>query len=202
MQIENVPEYAEKLKAFFGQGVRIAVLHGRMPPKEKNAVMESFKRHEADILVSTTVVEVGVDVPNATVIMIEDAERFGLSTLHQIRGRVGRGDAQSYCIFVDTSPSVREKGQDMVKSENERLQLLVRTVDGFEIAEEDRKMRGPGDFFGIRQSGDMDFRIADIYGDADMLTKAASFVKGIKRERFTEIAGGLSVGNKGLALQL
>ena len=202
MQIENVPEYAEKLKAFFGQGVRIAVLHGRMPPKEKNAVMESFKRHEADILVSTTVVEVGVDVPNATVIMIEDAERFGLSTLHQIRGRVGRGDAQSYCIFVDTSPSAREKGQDMVKSENERLQLLVRTVDGFEIAEEDLKMRGPGDFFGIRQSGDMDFRIADIYGDADMLTKAASFVKGIKRERFTEIAGGLSVGNKGLALQL
>ena len=135
-----------------------------MKPAQKNAVMEAFAAGEIDLLVSTTVVEVGVNVPNATVMMIENAERFGLAQLHQLRGRVGRGDAQSYCIMVDHAKS---------KASTKRLDILNRSNDGFFIASEDLKLRGPGDFFGIRQSGDFAFHIADIYQDADLLKEAS-----------------------------
>ena len=167
MSCENVTDYAEKLKSVFGGSLRIGVLNGRMKGREKSEVMDRFKNHELDLLVSTTVIEVGVDVPNATVMMIENAERFGLASLHQIRGRVGRGDAQGYCIFIDTSGN---------SGENERLNILKNSNDGFKIADEDLSLRGPGDLFGIRQSGEMDFRVADIYNDADMLRLASRFV--------------------------
>jgi ATP-dependent DNA helicase RecG len=138
-----------------------------MKNDKKNQVMEEFAQNKIQVLVSTTVVEVGVNVPNATVMMIENAERFGLAQLHQLRGRVGRGDAQSYCIMVNTSP----------KPENQkRLEILNRSNDGFLIASEDLKLRGPGDFFGIRQSGEMMFELADIYQDASVMQNAAEAV--------------------------
>lgn len=161
--LENVVEYSEGLKSEFDSNVRIAYLHGKMKPKLKNEVMERFAKGDIDILVSTTVIEVGVNVPNATVMMVENAERFGLATLHQIRGRVGRGDKQSYCIFMQTSKNRK----------NERLEILNRTNDGFEIANEDLKLRGPGDSMGLEQSGAFQFAFADIYNDADMLKLAA-----------------------------
>ncbi len=162
--LESVEEYSEKLKKIIPADVKIGMLHGKMPAAEKNSIMESFKNNEIDILISTTVIEVGVDVPNATVIMIENADRFGLSQLHQLRGRVGRGTAQSYCIFVNTSDS---------ETAQKRLDILNRSNDGFYIAEEDLKLRGPGDLFGIRQSGVLNFRIADIYRDKDILMLAS-----------------------------
>ena len=165
---ENVIEYAEALNSVWGDEVRTGILHGRMKNSDKNAVMRAFADGSIDVLVSTTVVEVGVDVPNATVMMIENAEHFGLSQLHQLRGRIGRGDKQSYCIFVDTSGK---------KETSKRLEVLKKTNDGFEIASEDLKLRGPGDVFGIRQSGEMGFKVADIYTDAAILKKAAEYVK-------------------------
>ena len=149
-----------------------------MKGREKTDVMERFKNHDIDLLVSTTVIEVGVDVPNATVMMIENAERFGLASLHQIRGRVGRGDAQGYCIFIDTSGK---------SGENERLKILKNSNDGFKIADEDLSLRGPGDLFGIRQSGDMDFRVADIYNDADMLRLASAFADKADEETLSKL---------------
>lgn len=136
---------------------------GRMRPEEKNAVMEGFSAGNTDILVSTTVIEVGINVPNATVILIENAERFGLSQLHQLRGRVGRGQEQSYCIFLYSG---REKP--------ERLAVLEKNSNGFSIAEQDLKTRGPGDLFGVRQSGLPQFTLADLYEDADILKEAAA----------------------------
>ena len=141
--------------------------------------MEEFLQNKIQILVSTTVVEVGVDVPNATVMMIENAERFGLAQLHQLRGRVGRGKEQSYCIMIDGSGN---------KKKNKRLDILNRTNDGFEIAGQDLKLRGPGDFFGIRQSGDFAFRIADIYQDADLL-KAAAYESGLLLQQEDRLEG-------------
>ena len=132
--------------------------------------MEAFAANEIQVLVSTTVVEVGVNVPNATVMMIEDAQRFGLAQLHQLRGRVGRGEAQSYCIMINTSDA---------KGSSKRLDVLNRTNDGFQIASEDLKLRGPGDFFGIRQSGDIEFQLADIYQDAGVLQQASKEVQKI-----------------------
>ena len=167
---QNVTEYADMLREQLPGSVRIGVLHGRMKPKDKDRVMEEFSTHLTDVLVTTTVVEVGVDVPNATVMMIEDAQCFGLAQLHQLRGRVGRGEAQSYCIFVDTSA---QAGQGQV---SERLSVMKESNDGFHIAEEDLRLRGPGELFGLRQSGALAFRIADIYRDADLLTRAASYV--------------------------
>ena len=164
MEGENVIDYAKKLRDIFPENVHIEYLHGKMKPVEKNAIMDRFADGDIQILVSTTVVEVGVNVPNATVMMVENAECFGLAGLHQLRGRVGRGQYQSYCIFVSTTKS---------KKSLERLQILAKSNDGFYIASEDLKSRGPGDIFGIRQSGDLGFQVADIYTDAPLL-KAAS----------------------------
>ena len=135
--------------------------------KEKNKIMEEFAAGNIQVLVSTTVIEVGVNVPNATVMMIENAERFGLAQLHQLRGRVGRGDKQSYCIMVNASGN---------KEKNRRLEVLNKSNDGFYIASEDLKLRGPGDLFGIRQSGDLEFQLADIYTDAVTLKKVSEDV--------------------------
>ena len=144
MEAENVLGYSEMLSEIMGDTVRVGCLHGRMKQQEKDEVMEAFGNNEIQILVSTTVVEVGIDVPDATVIMIENAERFGLAQLHQLRGRVGRGKYQSYCIFMTASKSDETK---------ERLDILNHSNDGFFIAGEDLRLRGPGDLFGIRQSG-------------------------------------------------
>lgn len=163
MDAENVKDYSAAMKKSFPPEIRIASLHGRMKPAEKDRIMQAFADGEIDVLVSTTVIEVGVDVPNATVMLIENAERFGLAQLHQLRGRVGRGDAQSYCIFM---------AGKMTESTKQRLTVMQQTNDGFKIAEEDMKLRGPGDLFGIRQSGSMQFAIADIYTDADCLVEA------------------------------
>lgn len=167
---ENVADYAKKLEAYYHGSVKIGCLNGKMRPAEKNKVMELFSKGEIELLVSTTVVEVGVNVPNATVMMVENAERFGLAQLHQLRGRVGRGDAQSYCILVDHART---------ESSKKRLDILNHSNDGFFIAGEDLKLRGPGDFFGIRQSGDLAFHLADIYQDAGVLQKAAEDVKAL-----------------------
>lgn len=163
MDAENVLDYTQKLKENLPSDIRIEYLHGKMKPKEKNRVMESFAAGEIQVLVSTTVVEVGVNVPNATVMMVENAERFGLAQLHQLRGRVGRGEYQSYCIFI-------QGNQDQI---SKRLEILNKSNDGFYIAGEDLKLRGPGDLFGIRQSGDMEFRIGDIYNDSTILKEAS-----------------------------
>ncbi len=164
LDCENVLDYSKKLQTFFGDTLNVSFLHGKMRPEEKNAVMETFIEGSVQILVSTTVIEVGVDVPNATVMMIENAERFGLAQLHQLRGRVGRGDAQSYCIFVHTNKN---------ESHNKRLEILNHSNDGFYIANEDLKLRGPGDLLGIRQSGDLQFALADIFRDGAILQQAA-----------------------------
>ena len=163
MEAENVLDYTEKLRENLSADIRIEYLHGKMKAKEKNVVMEAFAQGEIQVLVSTTVVEVGVNVPNATVMMVENAERFGLAQLHQLRGRVGRGEYQSYCIFM-------QGNQEQV---SKRLEILNKSNDGFYIAGEDLKLRGPGDLFGIRQSGDMEFKIGDIYNDSAILTKAS-----------------------------
>ena len=169
---ENVIDYCETLKQALPDEIEVAFLHGKMQPDMKNKIMEEFAANKIQVLVSTTVVEVGVNVPNATVMMIEDAQRFGLAQLHQLRGRVGRGEAQSYCIMINTSDS---------KSSGARLEVLNKTNDGFKIASEDLKLRGPGDFFGIRQSGDLQFQLADIYQDADILQQASFEVQEILR---------------------
>ena len=144
-----------------------------MNQKQKDEIMESFVKGETHILVSTTVIEVGVNVPNASVMVVENAERFGLSQLHQLRGRVGRGSRQSYCVlFNQGSGEIAQK----------RMETMTLSNDGFYISEQDLKLRGPGDFFGIRQSGDMSFMIADIYTDAKVLQHASDEVKRILSE--------------------
>lgn len=173
---ENVNDYGKKLCELFKNRIHIGILHGKMPAEEKQRVMEAFLKKEVDVLVSTTVVEVGVNVPNATVMIIEDANRFGLAALHQLRGRVGRGDSQSYCIFVDASKK---------EEQNKRLKVLKDSNDGFYIANEDLKLRGPGDFYGIRQSGEFDFDLADIYQDADILKIASADAKEILKKDAT-----------------
>ena len=163
-ELENVVSYTAKLKEKLSPSVQIASLHGKMKAAEKNRIMEAFGAGQIDVLVSTTVIEVGINVPNATVMMVENAERFGLAQLHQLRGRVGRGDAQSYCIFMSGS----SKPETM-----SRLKILNESNDGFYIASQDLKLRGPGDLFGIRQSGDLRFALADIFQDAAILQKAS-----------------------------
>lgn len=167
---ENVTDYTQRIREIFPSDITIGMLHGKMKPKEKNQIMEQFASGEIQVLVSTTVVEVGVNVPNATVMMVENAERFGLAQLHQLRGRVGRGKYQSYCIFM--------QGNEQEET-SKRLEILNKSNDGFFIAGEDLKLRGPGDLFGIRQSGQLEFRIGDIYQDADVLKAASDAAGGI-----------------------
>lgn len=164
LDAENVTDYAKKLQEVLPDEIRVEILHGKMKPKEKNKIMEAFAAGEIQVLVSTTVVEVGVNVPNATVMMVENAERFGLAQLHQLRGRVGRGEHQSYCIFIQGNNE---------EDTSRRLKILNESNDGFYIAGEDLKLRGPGDLFGIRQSGLMEFKIGDIYNDAGILKNAS-----------------------------
>ena len=171
--LENVQDYTEKLRKIFPPEVRIDSLNGRMKPAEKTEIMERFSAGQTDILVSTTVIEVGIDVPNASVIAIENAERFGMSQLHQLRGRVGRGKWQSYCIFLYTEGA---EGEGSGAGKPKRLEILEKTNDGFVIAEEDLKLRGPGDLFGERQSGELGFVLADIYEDSAIMRKAAAYV--------------------------
>ena len=173
IEAENVIEYSEGLKEVFSETVCISYLHGKMSAEEKNQIMKAFEEQRVDILVSTTVIEVGINNPNATVMMIENAEKFGLAQLHQIRGRVGRGDAQSYCIMVCNSEN---------KEAMERLNILNTSNDGFYIANEDLKLRGPGDFFGVRQSGDLLFHLGDIYNNADLLKQASEAIEYLIKE--------------------
>ena len=161
--LENVTDYTEKLKAALNSSIRVAALHGKMKAAQKQEIMDAFGAGQIDVLVSTTVIEVGINVPNATVMLVENAERFGLAQLHQLRGRVGRGHAQSFCIFMTGDGS---------GAKNKRLDVLNHSNDGFFIANEDLKLRGPGDLFGIRQSGDLDFGLGDIYQDSDVLMLA------------------------------
>lgn len=163
LNLESATEYYEKLSGGQFAGYKTALLHGKMKPKEKEAVMAEFAAGEVSLLITTTVIEVGIDVPNATVMVIENAERFGLSQLHQLRGRIGRGDAQSDCILISDSKSETAK---------ERLAVMKRSNDGFYIADEDLKMRGAGDFFGHRQSGLPEFRIADLCDDGQLVAGA------------------------------
>ncbi len=178
VEAENVIEYTERLQEALSSNITIEYLHGKMKPKDKNDVMERFSNGEIKVLVSTTVVEVGVNVPNATVMMVENSERFGLAQLHQLRGRVGRGEHQSFCIFVCGSSS---------KDAWERLEILNKSNDGFFIAGEDLKLRGPGDIFGIRQSGDMEFKLGDIFTDVSLLKAAAEAVKSLKDKEVNDI---------------
>lgn len=174
MEAENVIDYAGELQKEMGDGILVSYLHGKMKQAQKDEIMTQFGENKIQILVSTTVIEVGIDVPNATVMMIENAERFGLAQLHQLRGRVGRGKYQSYCIFMSASKS---------KETKERLEILNHSNDGFQIASEDLRLRGPGDFFGIRQSGLMDFKLGDVYQDSNVLKMANEAANWLEEEK-------------------
>ena len=183
-EMENVYELEEKMNKAFGKLYKVGILHGKMNNKEKDDVMNDFKDNKIQILVSTTVIEVGIDVKNATVIAIFDSYRFGLSALHQLRGRVGRSNLESYCILISDK-------------ETERLNVLTKTTDGFKISEEDFKLRGSGDLFGIRQSGDMYFKIADLKNDFNILVKAKEdskeFIeKNLNKEEYKYIKAALA----------
>jgi ATP-dependent DNA helicase RecG len=169
--LKSAVEMHEKLRKGPLAGLRVGLLHGRLDADEKEIIMRRFQRGEIDVLVATTVIEVGVDVPNASVMVVEHAERFGMAQLHQLRGRVGRGAAKSYCVLM-TGPRVSPLAE-------ERLNAMVRTQDGFELAELDLSMRGPGEFFGTRQAGLPEFRVANLVRDRQLLelakTEAARF---------------------------
>lgn len=173
LEAENVMDYARVLQEELGGSICVACLHGKMKQAEKDEIMQAFSNNEIQVLVSTTVIEVGIDVPNSTVMLIENAERFGLAQLHQLRGRVGRGAHQSYCIFMSPSKS---------KETKERLEILNQSNDGFFIAGEDLRLRGPGDLFGIRQSGLLDFRLGDVFQDAALLQRANEAASALMQE--------------------
>ena len=161
--LKAVKAYAQTLQREVFPDLKVGILHGKMKPKEKEAVMAAFSAGETQILVATTVIEVGVDVPNASLMVVENADRFGLSQLHQLRGRVGRGKHQSYCVLVTAT-----RNPDTMA----RLRTLASTTDGFKISEEDLKLRGPGDFFGNRQHGLPQMKLADLAGDMRLLQEA------------------------------
>ena len=163
LDLKNAIALEEELKAYFGDKAQVALLHGKMKSEEKDTIMQDFKKGKIDILVSTTVIEVGVNVPNATVMLIMDADRFGLSQLHQLRGRVGRGNKQSYAVLV---------ANPKTESGKKRMKIMTETTDGFVLAEEDLKMRGSGEIFGTRQSGLPEFQVADILEDYPILEEA------------------------------
>jgi ATP-dependent DNA helicase RecG len=164
LPLKSAVEMHEKLRSGPLAGLRLGLLHGRLSADDKDVIMSRFQRGEIDVLVSTTVIEVGVDVPNASLMVVEHAERFGLAQLHQLRGRVGRGAAKSYCILI-TGRRVSQLGE-------ERLNAMVRTQDGFELAELDLQLRGPGEFFGTRQAGLPEFRVANLVRDRQLLELA------------------------------
>jgi ATP-dependent DNA helicase RecG len=174
-------EYERLSKTVF-PNLRVGLLHGRLKNEEKEAVMEAFRKRELQLLVATTVIEVGVDVPNATVMVIEHAERFGLAQLHQLRGRIGRGKEKSYCILVAPKTITPEA--------SERLETMVATANGFEIAERDLKQRGPGEFFGTRQHGDAAFSVAQPLRDHELLDAARreAFALAERPEQAAELA--------------
>lgn len=181
LDAENVTEYSERLKDTPGfENINIGVLHGRLKKDEKESILAEFYSGRCQVLVSTTVVEVGVNVPNATVMMVENAERFGLAQLHQLRGRVGRGSEQSYCIFVKAM-----SGEKI----DERLDILVKYNDGMKVAEKDLELRGPGELFGIRQSGELGFRMADLIGDASVLQLATTLLNSLSDEELDRMTG-------------
>ncbi len=173
IDLENIYKLEENMQKAFGKICKIGIMHGKMKDQEKEEIMEKFKQNQIQILISTTVIEVGIDVPNATMIVIFDSYRFGLSALHQLRGRVGRSNLESTCILISDK-------------ETKRLEVLTKTNDGFKVSEEDFKLRGSGDIFGIRQSGDMNFKLADIKNDYDLLLKAKedsiNFLKNSKED--------------------
>ncbi|MBC5683205.1 ATP-dependent DNA helicase RecG [Ruminococcus hominis] len=173
LEVENVTDYTENLQEIMGVNIKVQCLHGKMKQSQKDEIMEAFSKNEIQVLVSTTVIEVGIDVPNSTVMLIENAERFGLAQLHQLRGRVGRGKYQSYCIFMSASKS---------KETKERLDILNESNDGFFIASEDLRLRGPGDLFGIRQSGILDFKLGDVFQDSQVLQQASEVANLILEE--------------------
>lgn len=173
LEVENVTDYTENLQEIMGVNIKVQCLHGKMKQSQKDEIMEAFSKNEIQVLVSTTVIEVGIDVPNSTVMLIENAERFGLAQLHQLRGRVGRGKYQSYCIFMSASKS---------KETKERLDILNKSNDGIFIASEDLRLRGPGDLFGIRQSGILDFKLGDVFQDSQVLQQASEVANLILEE--------------------
>lgn len=177
--LKSVAEFTDELREYFKDRVRVESLHGKLKGDEKNRIMDEFKAGNFDVLVSTTVVEVGVDVPNATVMMIMNAERFGLSQLHQLRGRVGRGKDQSYCILVSDS-----KSEESIK----RLKVLNETNDGFEIARKDIELRGPGELNGLRQSGALSFAIGDIVEDSDIFMSVIEMYDSVKDRISTRLS--------------
>jgi len=173
LELKAAVEEFERLSREVFPKLKIGLLHGRLSSDEKEEVMQRFRKNEAQILVATTVVEVGVDVPNATVMVIEHAERFGLAQLHQLRGRIGRGAQKSHCILV--APARMTVGRSAAAKDDvarARLETMVRTSNGFEIAETDLLLRGPGEFFGTRQSGDLGFHIANPLRDRELLELA------------------------------
>jgi ATP-dependent DNA helicase RecG len=165
LEVKAAEKEAERLQAKVFPDLRISLLHGRMRPAEKDRIMESFRQGQSDVLISTTVIEVGVDIPNAAVMLVENAERFGLAQLHQLRGRIGRGEHPSYCVLFDESGPENEDAKD-------RLAAMVRTTDGFELADEDLRLRGEGTLFDIRQSGMPDLKLARLAGDAALVGRA------------------------------
>lgn len=186
-ELKSVKSYAKALSEGAFKGCRIEVLHGQLPADKKEKIMRDFKDGKTDILVSTTVIEVGVDVPNATVMLIENADRFGLSQLHQLRGRVGRGKLQSYCILI--TDNVNEESR-------KRLKALTATSDGFEISEMDLKLRGPGDFFGEAQHGLPRLKIADIAADSELLSAAGSEAKYLHESGFLRTDEGKALAKR------
>lgn len=177
LDIQNAVELHQQLVTYFPPQINVGLMHGRLTPQEKDEVMNEFQENRIQVLVSTTVVEVGVNVPNATVMVIYDAERFGLSQLHQLRGRVGRGDKQSYCILIADPKG--EVGK-------ERMRIMTETNDGFVLSEEDLKLRGPGDFFGRKQSGLPEFKIADMVHDYRALETARQDASAIIEQNLLE----------------